>query len=86
MAIALDFSQSVVWYGDSFWQELVDEVTSVINWWTHHHTGYEFLYRKLKITSQKDGFSCRLIGLNALGHFYLLETYPLINTAQVHTE
>jgi hypothetical protein len=29
---------------------------------------------------------CRLIGLNALGHFYLLETYLLINTAQVDTE
>jgi hypothetical protein len=86
VAIALDFAQSVVWYGDSFGQEPVDEVTSVINWWTHHHTGYEFLYRKLKIASQKDGFSCGLIGPNALGHFYLPETYPLINTAQVDTE
>ncbi|KIM71177.1 hypothetical protein PILCRDRAFT_93993 [Piloderma croceum F 1598] len=74
VAIALDFLQSVVWYGDLFGQEPVDEVTSVINWWTHHHTGYEFLYWKLKIASQKDGFLCRLIGLNALGHFYLPET------------
>ena len=86
VAIALDFKQSLVWYGDSFGRKPVKEVTSVINWWTFHHTGCQFTYQNLKISSQADGFSCGLLGTNVLGHFYWPEKYPLINVATVNTE
>jgi hypothetical protein len=36
VAIALDFEHSAVWYGDSFGRRPVEEVTSVLNWWTFH--------------------------------------------------
>jgi len=86
VAITLDFEKSLVWYGDSFGQKPVKEVTSVINWWTFHHTGVKFSYHNLKTTLQKDGFSCGLLGPNALGHFYWPEKYPLIDVANVDTE
>jgi hypothetical protein len=86
VAIALDFEQSLVWYGDSFGQKPVEEVTSVLDWWTFHHTGWKFAYRNMKISTQTDGFSCGLLGSNALAHFYLPETHPLIDVATVDTE
>ena len=86
VAIALDFEQSLVWYGDSFGRKPVEEVTSVLDWWTFHHTGCKFAYRNMKISTQTDGFSCGLLGSNALAHFYLPETHPLIDVATVDTE
>src|ERR1700679_1158041 len=66
VAIALDFKQSLVWYGDSFGRKPVEEVTSVLNWWSFHHTGCQFAYRSMVISTQTDGFSCGLLGTNAL--------------------
>jgi hypothetical protein len=86
VAIALDFEESLIWYGDSFRQKPVEEVTSVVNWWTFHHTGRNFTYRMLKISSQNDGFSCGLLGPNALFHFYLPDKYPLVDVAKVDAE
>ena len=86
VAIALDFEQSLFWYGDSLGREAVEEVTSVMNWWTFHHTGRNFDCRKLKISSQRDGFSCGLLGPNALFHFYMPDKYPLVDVANVDTE
>jgi hypothetical protein len=42
VALALDFTQSLVWYGNSFSKAAVKEVTSVIDWWTFHHTTMGF--------------------------------------------
>jgi hypothetical protein len=64
----------------------VEKVTSVLDWWTFHHTGTEFIYRTLKIPPQKDAYSCGLLGTNTLFHFYLPDTYLLINMARVNTE
>jgi hypothetical protein len=86
VAIALDFQRSVIWYGDSFGHRPVEEVTQVLDWWTFHHTGDKFIYRTLKITAQKDGYSCGLLGTNALGHFYRPDTYPLIDVAKADAE
>jgi hypothetical protein len=86
VAIALDFERSLVWYGDSFGRKPIKEVTSVLDWWTFHHSGNKFVYRTLEISTQKDGFSCGLLGPNALCHFYLPEAYPLIDVARVDTE
>ena len=86
VAIALDFEESLIWYGDSFGQDAVEEIVSVMDWWTFHHTGRKFSYRKLKISPQKDGFSCGLLGPNALFHFYLPDLYPLIDVAKVDSE
>ena len=86
MAITLDFENSAIWYGDSFGWRPVDEVTSVLDWWTFHHTCVKFVYWTLKISPQKDGYSCSLLGTNALFHFYLPEAYPLIDVARVDAE
>ena len=86
VAIALNFKQSLVWYGDSFGNPAIESVVLVINWWTFHHTGRVFAYRKMKISSQTDGFSCGLLGTNGLGHFYMPEKYPLIDVARVDVE
>lgn len=86
IAITLDFKNSLIWYGDSFDNAAVEDVTSVINWWTFHHTGREFAYRKMKMSAQTVGFSCGLLGTNGLGHFYMPEKYPLIDVARVDVE
>jgi hypothetical protein len=86
IALALDFTKSLIWYGDSLGRKPAKQVTSVVNWWTFYHTGTKFAYQKLKILSQTDGYSCGLLGTNALGNFYLLEKYPLIDAAKVDTE
>ena len=86
VAIVLDFKQSLVWYGDLFGSMPVEQVTSVINWWTFHHTGREFAYRTMRMPAHKDGFSCGLLGTNGLGHFYMPEKYVLINVVNVDTE
>ncbi|KIM89787.1 hypothetical protein PILCRDRAFT_49180, partial [Piloderma croceum F 1598] len=86
VSITLDFEESLIWYGDSFGQDAAEEVTSVVEWWTFHHTGRKIGSRKLKISSQKDGFSCGLLGPNALFHFYLPDLYPLIDVTKVDTE
>jgi hypothetical protein len=78
VAIALDFKQSLVWYGDSFGNPAIKSVVLVINWWTFHHTGQVFAYQKMKISSQTDGFSCGLLGTNGLGHFYMSESTHLL--------
>jgi hypothetical protein len=76
----------LIWYGDSWGRKPVDEVTSILDWWTFYHTGNKFTYQKLKISSQTDSFSCGLLGANGLGHFYLPEKYPLIDVAKVDTK
>jgi len=40
VAIAIDFELSLVWYGDSFGQRPVEEVTSVLDWWTRRPCTY----------------------------------------------
>jgi hypothetical protein len=86
IALALDFTKSLIWYGDSLGWKPAKQVTSVVNWWTFYHTGKKFAYQKLKISSQTDSYSCGLLGTNALGNFYLPEKYPLIDAAKVDTE
>ena len=86
VALAIDFQKSVISYGDPFNKPPLLEITSVVNWWTFHHTGQEFSYQKMKVSPQQDGFSCGLLSPNALGHFYLPMEIPLINTADVNKE
>ena len=75
-AIILDFEYSADWYGDSFRQRPVEEVTLVL---ASHHTGVKFVYQRLKISPQKDGYSCSLLGTNMLFQFYVPDAYPLFD-------
>jgi hypothetical protein len=86
IAITLNFKNSLIWYGNSFNNAAVEDVTSVINWWTFHHTGREFAYRRMGMLARTDGLSCGLLGTNGLGHFYMPEKYLLIDVAWVDVE
>jgi hypothetical protein len=86
VSAALDFKNSMIYYGDPLNGDPTDKVQSVLNWWTFHHTGQKFAYQKLKVTIQRDGFSCGLLAPNGLAHFYLPNEYLLISAAEVDTE
>lgn len=86
VTVALDFTNSLIFFSDPFHNEPINKVTSVINWWTFHHTGRRFNWRKMKVTAQKDSFSCGLLAPNGLAHFYLPDTYQMISAAKVDTE
>jgi hypothetical protein len=40
----------------------------------------------LKISAQKDGFLCGLLGTNGLGNFYMPKKYLLIDVANIDVE
>jgi hypothetical protein len=56
VAIVLDFDESCILYGDSLGGEPDDHLKNVLSWWTHLHTGRNFVWGKLDITIQQDGF------------------------------
>jgi hypothetical protein len=56
MAIVLDFDESYILYGDSLGGKPDDHLKNVSSWWAHLHTGRNFVWGKLDITVQQDGF------------------------------
>ncbi|KAG1883057.1 hypothetical protein F4604DRAFT_1677975 [Suillus subluteus] len=55
----------------------------ILEWWTKHHSGHQFMVQPLGITHQQDIFSCGLLSFNALAHHFLPDSYPLINAMLV---
>ncbi|KAF9002666.1 hypothetical protein BDQ17DRAFT_1425621 [Cyathus striatus] len=62
---------------------LTEELKAVLTWWTYTHTGSKFDISTLHITQQLDPFSCGLLAINALEHYFLPDKYPLINALKV---
>jgi hypothetical protein len=86
VAVMLDFDGDQILYGDSMGNCIPKALREMFDWWTYHHTGRTFTHARLRICHQLDGFSCGLLAFNALGHHFLPETFPLIDTADVDNE
>ncbi|KAF9035683.1 hypothetical protein BDZ89DRAFT_946813 [Hymenopellis radicata] len=71
IALVIDFGASIVYFGDSLGGPLSDELWRCIDWWTHVHTDARFMLQAMPITKQTDGFSCGILGWNALCGFFL---------------
>ncbi|THH17105.1 hypothetical protein EUX98_g9190 [Antrodiella citrinella] len=71
-------------YGDSFRDEMPSEIRDALTWWVAESMGLDAStietswFRELPVTRQKDGFSCGVLALNALGHHFLSTEIPLI--------
>lgn len=48
--------------------------------WQQAHTPTKFLLEQLPVTKQSDGCSCRPLACNALAHFALPNTSPLVTS------
>jgi hypothetical protein len=83
IALVLDFHDQVIWYGDSLDWEMDAEVMEVLAWCIKKYTTMTFKYKKMIVTYQNDTFSCGLLAWNALAHFFLPESQPLIPSSDV---
>jgi hypothetical protein len=88
VAIALDFSNSRILYGDPFKNPPKKSMIDTLNWWTHHLSGRAFSHGNLDISLQpmSDTFSCGLLAPNSLAHHFLSDQYPLIDPKNVDNE
>ncbi|KAG2157538.1 hypothetical protein DEU56DRAFT_720332, partial [Suillus clintonianus] len=84
VAIILDFEHDLILLGNSLDQNKhCDIVKDILEWWTKHHSGRQFMVQPLAITCQQDIFSCGLLSFNALAHHLLPNSYPLIDAVHV---
>ncbi|KAG2054945.1 hypothetical protein BDR06DRAFT_982202 [Suillus hirtellus] len=86
VATVIDFAESQILYGDSLGSHPNQAFTDVLQWWCNYHTGHHFTIGSLDIAKQVDLFSCGLLSVNALAHFFLPNEYLLINVKKVDDE
>ncbi|KAG1866765.1 hypothetical protein F4604DRAFT_1501271, partial [Suillus subluteus] len=86
VATVIDFASSQILYGDSLGSCPDKAFINVLQWWSNHHTGHHFTVGSLEIVHQVDSFSCGLLSVNALAHFFLPSEYPLMDMKKVDDE
>jgi len=84
VAVVLDFTSSTIWYGDSLALEnkIPNDISCVLDWWTHFHSGHIFEHKPLPISMQRDGHSCSLLLWNALVVFFSAGKHTLLDAGK----
>jgi hypothetical protein len=87
-ALVIDAKQRTLHYGDPMGSPPPPELLAVMNWWLGLSFIDEFSFRMLPITQQTDSFSCSILTINALAHYFfpstpLLSTGPLLLLARI---
>lgn len=86
IAVAVDFREKSILYGDSLGGKRNAQVLAVLEWWTAAHSGGEpFKCEALQITRQPDFHSCGLASWNAVAHLLLPDRYPLLDPTDLDT-
>ena len=76
-ALIIDANQHTLHYGDPMGSPPPPELVSVMSWWLDLTFMYIFPFQLLPITRQTDSFSCSILTINALAH-YFFPTMPLL--------
>jgi hypothetical protein len=73
---------------DSLGYSLPKSVTDILSWWLEQHgwrrSGTQLTVTSTSGTRQTDTYSCGLLAVNSLGHFFLPAVFPLIDMDLVH--
>ncbi|KAJ7580341.1 hypothetical protein C8J56DRAFT_734783, partial [Mycena floridula] len=84
VAIIIDCEKRVIWHGDSFHAAADPELRVPLKWWIHFHTGNEYRFHDMPITTQHDGHSCGLLAWLAMRLFLLKQGKPIIELLLGH--
>lgn len=84
IALVVDTADAKIRYSDSFDSPLPTEVIDILYWWLMRHGFDKFEVIPLPFTRQRDGFSCGILNIDAIGHYFLPET-PLLSSSECIT-
>ena len=79
-ALIIDINQRTLHYGDPMGSPPPAELVDVMTWWLGQSFSDVFTFQDLPITRQTDSFSCSILTINALFH-YFIPSIPLLNFA-----
>ncbi|KAF8589850.1 hypothetical protein K439DRAFT_1612419 [Ramaria rubella] len=82
VSITVDVPRKKIWYGDSKRNPCPEWLESAMLWWMTRHGVSITSLSPLKSTAQVDGYSFRILMVNALHHHFFPETL-LINSSEV---
>lgn len=77
IVFAIACGEDTLYYGDSMNGPFHPQFFLAMNWWIEFHLSRKFAWSRMTVTKQADGFSCGILGGNALRHFYSGGAYPL---------
>jgi hypothetical protein len=78
-ALLIDAKRRVLHYGDPMGSPPPPELFDVMNWWLGFSFTEEFSFQALPITRQTDSFSCSILTINALAHYFFPSIPLLLN-------
>ena len=76
--MVISTKQNELFYGDSLQYPAPQELVDMLHWWLKHYQTKVFALQDLPSTHQKDSFSCGLLVINGLAHFFFPDWIPLI--------
>ncbi|KAJ7689640.1 hypothetical protein B0H14DRAFT_2652727 [Mycena olivaceomarginata] len=87
VAVIFDMMQpeGMVRYGDSFGNEIPEELAAACRWWLNQHTSEDLELTDLPIARQEDGHSCGILVDNAQQHF-VDPSVPLLESAKLDAQ
>jgi hypothetical protein len=80
IALMVDFRKRKVYYGNSLEGTINKELRAAYDWWLSMHNENTFKWVQMKITRQRDGYSCGLLAVNALAHALDPGQFNLMNS------
>jgi hypothetical protein len=78
LALVIEGSSHTIFIGDSLGHEAPASLRHAVERWLAAHTPIPFEWKPLACTRQQDQYSCGIFAVNAIGHHFLPDTYPLV--------
>jgi len=78
-ALIINVNQRTLHYGDPMGSPPPAELVAVMAWWLNLSFPEAFTFQMLPITQQADSFSCSILTINALFHYFIPSTSLLLN-------
>jgi hypothetical protein len=86
IALMVNFRSKKVYYGNSQGGAVDEELRAAYDWWLSVHNETTFEWVRMKITKQRDTYSCGLLAANALAHILDPEQFDLTDPKTVDAE
>ncbi len=79
IALVVDTAEAKIRYSDSFDSPLPTEIIDILYWWLTRHGFDKFEIFPLPFTRQRDSFSCGILSIDSISHYFLPEI-PLLSS------
>lgn len=86
IALMVDFRKRKVYYGNSLGGTIHEGLRVAYDWWFSMHNEKAFEWVPMKITKQRDRYSCGLLAVNALAHILDPKQFDLMDAKAVDAE